>query len=69
MDGDTMRPITSTNTGFISSANQPSTNTLTGDNTNYHKPVNFAPSTGVLELMVDPNLQFYMGRPTTAPTQ
>ena len=37
---------------------------MTTNNT-YHKPVNFAPPTGVLELLVDPSLQFYMGRPTT----
>jgi len=63
------RPITTTNTGFITPTNQPTTNQLTGDNQTYHKPVNFAPPTGVLELMVDPSVQFYMGRPTNASTQ
>jgi hypothetical protein len=66
------RPITSTNVGFITATNQPATNDVShvADNTtNYHKPVNFAPPTGVIELMVDPSMQFYMGRVTNAPTQ
>jgi hypothetical protein len=42
---------------------------VTNNTTNFHKPVNFAPPTGVIELLVDPSMQFYMGRVTNAPTQ
>jgi hypothetical protein len=70
MDGNgVMRPITTTNHGFISPTNQPTTNQLTGDNQTYYKPVNFTPANGILELMVEPGVQFFQGRPTNAPTQ
>jgi glycosidase len=67
-ESNTLRPITTTNVGFISPTNQPTTNETITEGV-YHKPVNFAPPTGVLELMVDPSVQFYMGRPTNASTQ
>jgi hypothetical protein len=68
-NSSTYRPITSTNSGFISPTNQPTTNQLTGDNTTYHKPLDFAPANGILELMVEPGVQFFQGRMTNAPTQ
>jgi hypothetical protein len=68
-NSNTYRPITSTNSGFISPTNQPTTNQLTGDNTTYHKPLDFVPANGILELMVEPGVQFFQGRMTNAPTQ